>query len=116
MASIDRIQTGVTTFEVHRGRIMRVQIQASTQPSKERRTVCVLSLAGATALTDWGIAQPCFGNCTHSHHTRDLVERLVQAGSLRWIGRGKNIAAWIAGREWRAKPSGYPAVKVMQLV
>lgn len=118
MAILEREQRGQEEIVRIQGRVMKVKHEPKPgeKPPRELRMICVLSGAGARALTELGIAQPCFGNCYHSHHTRALVERLVRDGLLRWLGKGKNVAAYTGNREWKAMPSGALEVKVLQLV
>lgn len=50
------------------------------------------------------------------HQTREAVEGLVRDGILKWVGAGKNVAAYSYGRTWKGVPSGPNRMKVMQLV
>lgn len=115
MATVERELHGADVIVRYRGRVMKVH-QKDAQPSKEQRRICVLTIAASYALEHWNIAQPCFGECSHTHYTRDLVNSLVRDGALRWVGTGKNIAAWTAGRKWKGVPSGPARMRVMQLV
>jgi len=105
-----------------RGRVMRSQVidhsrRRSLEASKERRRVCVLSARGGNELEHWGMAQPCFGpGCFHTHQTREAIADLVAKGIMKWVGVGKNVAAYTYGRTWKAMPSGPQREKVMQLV
>lgn len=120
MAKIEiELRSGaVRTFV--RGRVMRSHERGGAkqypQPaSKERRRVCVLSARGARELEHWGMAQPCYGNgCHHHHQTREEVEKLVREGVMRWVGIGKNVAAYSFARTWQGRTSA--GMKTMQLV
>lgn len=131
MAHIERVQTGVRVETHIRGRVFRfaprdkgkAKRSASgdrtvTVRSKERRRVCVLSSHSGRMLEHWGEAQQCFGpKCTHTHQTREHVDRLVAEGVLRYVpGSSNNVAAYSFGREWKGVPSGTERMKVMQLV
>jgi hypothetical protein len=114
MAQIQTTQTGERIETVTRGRVFRYA--PSAPKSKERRRVCVLSSFAGAMLERWGIDQPCHGpRCTHGHQTRDAVETLVKDGVLRYVGIGRNVAAYSYGRTWKGVVSG-GLEKVMQLV
>ncbi len=124
MAELQHIKTGAggnAKVETRiRGRVFRYapQLPKGQRPaSKERRRVCVLTARGGRDLDVWGQGQPCHGpKCHHTHHTREAVEGMVRAGTLRWVGTGRNVAAYSYGRTWKAVPSGPQRVKTMQLV
>jgi len=77
--------------------------------------VCVLSHHHGRLLEFWGQAQACSGpQCQHIHYTRETVDGLVRDGTMRWIGRERNIATYTYGRTWETRLSeGY---EVKQLV
>lgn len=113
MAEINVLITSGRVVTHIRGRIMQKPVVAS----KERRRICVLTARGGNELEMWAINQPCFGpGCFHTHQTRDAVSALVNDGILKWVGTGRNMAAYSFGRTWKAMPSGPAREKVMQLV
>ena len=118
MAQIESVTTSGKIVTVVRGRVMRVQSDRHDAPrSKERRRVCVLSARGARELEFYNATQPCFGRgCFHTHQTREAVADMVAKGIMKWVGIGKNVAAYSYGRTWKAMPSGPQRVKTMQLV
>ena len=122
MAHIEHVQTGVRVKTHIRGRVFRFAPKAKrtvTIPrSRERRRVCVMSTHDGRMLEHWSEGQPCFGpRCTHTHQTREQVDRLVAEGILRYVpGSSNNVAAYSFGREWKGVPSGTERMKVMQLV
>lgn len=115
MATLERESNGGLEIVRYRGRLLKQPRDKDGKPSKELRRICVLSEAASYALEHWGITQPCYGECSHLHYTRAAVEELVRENVMRWIGQGKNIAAWTGGREWKPKPSGAERVMVLQL-
>jgi hypothetical protein len=124
LAHFETIQTG-NRVETHiRGRVFRYapkQPKGLQRPpaSKELRRVCVLDGHHGAMLERWGVDQPCHGpRCTHRHHTRAEVEKLVRDGILKYVaGSQRNVAVYVYGRIWKGVPSGGPqGAKVMQLV
>ncbi|MGA8730299.1 MAG: hypothetical protein WB608_16210 [Terracidiphilus sp.] len=126
MAHLETVQTGFTVVTHVRGREYRNRPGEPKHPqnllrrmnkTKQRRIVCVLSARGAEQLEAWGINQPCHGPlCSHGHHTRARITMLIESGELRWVGKGENVAAWVADLNWKGVPSGGTSVRVMQLV
>lgn len=122
MAQIESVTTSGKIVTMVRGRVMRSQVidhsrRRLPEVSKERRRVCVLSSRGGNELEHWGMTQPCFGpGCHHTHQTRESVADMVAKGIMKWVGIGKNVAAYSYGRTWKAMPSGRTREKVMQLV
>jgi hypothetical protein len=120
MAELHTIKTGDQVETRLRGRVFRYapQLPKGQRPkSKERRRVCVLDAAGARDLSVYGQGQPCHGpRCRHTHQTREVVEKLVRDGIMRWMGQGRNVAGYSYGRTWKGVGSGPQRVKVMQLV
>ena len=120
MAQIDTESTSGRVVARVRGRVFRSGSSpqgGQVSASKERRRVCVLSARGGRELEMWEIGQPCYGaGCRHTHQTREAVAQQVREGILRWVGAGKNVAAYSYGRKWVAMPSGPARAKVMQLV
>lgn len=124
MAHLETVQTGTRVITYVQGRVYRHQggvrkpqtLGVRIQPAaRQRRRVCLLSANDAYFLESYSISQPCHGDgCRHSHFTRDRIEFLVHRGDLRWVGKNQNVAAWVNGREWRAKMS--QGMNVMQLV
>jgi hypothetical protein len=124
LAHVQQIQTGLKVITHVHGRVYRQQpgqsrIQttaARIQPKAvQRRRVCLLSSRDARWLTEYQIAQPCFGpGCCHAHHTRREIERLVAAGILVWVGAGQNVATWPDDYRWISRRSG--GFSVLQLV
>lgn len=116
MAHVEVVQTGFRVVTHVKGRVYRQQPSAQRkQPeqslnsrirgaAKQRRRVCLLSTRDANWLEEYGISQPCFGpGCTHAHHTRREIERMVAKGMLRWVGdaRAQNVAAYVDPRHWK---------------
>jgi hypothetical protein len=100
-----------------RGREFRFAKKTKGQKisTKERRRVCVLDATAGRQLEHWNKSQPCYGpGCQHTHQTREEVMKMVRAGTLKWIGKGNNVAAYTEGREWRPKMS--EGFEVLQLV
>lgn len=96
------------THRKHQGAVGRLT-------SKEKRRICVMSTRDGHALEMWNQNQPCFGpTCRHTHQTRGEVARMVAAGTMRWVGDGKNVAAFSETRVFVPKSSG--GVACMQLV
>jgi len=117
MAQIESVTTSGKIVTKVRGRVMRSQDSDRRFLSRERRRVCVLSARGGNELEHWGMAQPCYGpGCFHTHQTREAVADMVSKGIMKWVGIGKNVAAYSYGRTWKAMPSGPLREKVMQLV
>jgi hypothetical protein len=105
--------------ETHvRGRVFRKTHNKSTsgrQASKEKRRVCVLSSCDGLALEVWNQNQACYGpSCRHLHYTREAVVELIKAGTMRWVGDGKNVAAFEQTKALMPKVSG--GMACMQLV
>jgi hypothetical protein len=128
MAHIEQVHTGFKVVTHVRGRVYRDQGSERVRPSQtlkdrikplavKRRTVCVLSAQSAAQLQEFNINQPCHGpECTHAHHTRNRIRRLIESGDLRWVGNGENVAAWVSDPNWRGVKSGEGGrVKVMQI-
>lgn len=106
-------------IETHiRGRVFRKSHKKSTagrQSSKEKRRICVMNARDGAGLEHWNQNQACFGpTCQHSHYTRDAVVSLIATGTMRWIGDGKNVAAFTQTRVFIPKSSG--GMACMQLV
>jgi hypothetical protein len=106
-------------IETHtRGRVFRKIHNKSTsgrQASKEKRRICVLSSRDGHALEVWNQNQACFGSsCRHLHYTREAVVNLIKAGTMRWVGDGKNVAAFSATKALMPKASG--GMACMQLI
>ena len=117
MAQITKIQAADRTVTQVRGRVMRKfeKVRGERPASKERRRVCVLSVGSAYMLEQYEIGEPCYGaGCRHVHLTREAVEAQIAAGTLRWVGRERNVAAHMDVRCWKPVMSG--GMKVMQLV
>lgn len=99
-----------------RGRVLRNGVQDRSR-SSEKRKVCLLSDRGGKELEMWGIGQPCFGaKCCHTHITRIAANRMYKEGIIRFVGQGRNVAAYAYARTWKGVPSGPERMKVMQLV
>lgn len=102
-----------------RGRVFRFEPRKKAQNlmsarPKEKRRVCLLSAHDAENLEQWSINQPCFGSgCRHLHLTREAIAEMERAGVIRWIGGGKNVAAYSDGKTWRPKVSA--GMTVLQL-
>ena len=138
MAHLETIRTGFRVETRVRGRVYRsggdvgrrrVRVERKTV---QRRLVCLLSSKAAWLLEEFSISQPCHGpECNHAHHTRAKIQALVQAGELRWVGKGQNVAAWAVGvkaekgatvggdsggiREWRGmKSQGYSTMQLVE--
>lgn len=115
MAHVETVTTGFRVITHVRGRVYRHDGQKRKQPeqslnsrirgaAKQRRRVCLLSTRDAGWLEEYAISQPCFGpGCTHAHHTRKEIERMVKLGMLRWVGDAKaqNVAAFVDPRHWK---------------
>lgn len=102
-----------------RGRVFRFEPRKKAQHlmsarPKERRRVCLLSAQDANNLEQWGINQPCYGRgCRHLHLTRSAVAEMERSGVIRWVGAGKNVAAYTDGKTWR--PAMSAGMTVLQL-
>lgn len=103
-----------------RGRVFRFEPRKNRQSlvsarPREKRRVCLLSAHDAANLEQWGINQPCFGRgCRHIHMTRDAISEMERAGVIRWVGAGKNVAAYADGKTWQPRMSA--GMTVLQLV
>ena len=118
IAHLETEQTSGQLVTYTRGRSFRFASRprhvAARVASKERRRICILSARSGDNLRDYGISEPCHGpSCHHAHYTREAATGLVTSGVLRWIGAGKNVAAYTQGREWVKARSG--PVFTMQL-
>ena len=128
MAHFETVKTGDKIETRIRGRSFRFAPQRAKAKglerppaSRERRRVCVLDSHNGRMLECWGVDQPCFGpRCTHRHHTRDEVDKLVKDGILKYVaGSQRNVAVYTYARTWKGMPSGPGgklAFKCMQLV
>ena len=122
LAHIQSVQTGLTVITHIQGRVYRQQRKrehstaSRIQPKAvQRRRVCLLSARDARWLEEYGVNQPCFGpGCTHAHHTRKEIERMVKAGTLRWVGDNSNVATYPEDRRWISRRS--QGFATMQLV
>jgi hypothetical protein len=108
MAHLETVHTGMRVITHVKGRVYRhEQGRASAArphqslkdrariSAAKRRRVCLLNAREAEWLEDYAISQPCFGpHCHHQHFTRSMIEPLVKAGDLRWVGDSMNVAAW----------------------
>jgi hypothetical protein len=119
MAKIDVMMTSGRAETYVRGRVMRSQAVEARQKqrSKERRRVCLLSVRGGRELEMWNQNQPCYGaGCTHTHITRDAALSMERDGIIRFLGKGRNVAAYTFGRKWVGAQSGYGGPRTMQLL
>ncbi len=122
MAHIEQHQRGFTVVSHVQGRIYRQKPEQSTaartqRTAVQRRKVCLLSARDARWLEEYGTAQPCFGaGCTHAHHTRKEIERMVAKGMLRWVGGSTNVATWPEDTRWISRRSnGFASMQLVDV-
>lgn len=81
--------------------------------------VCVLNEEEARLLITGGIAYKCRSR-RHQHAAKTIVDALVAAGELVYVGKHKNLATFRDARSWRKKylrnKRGEVVVCTMQLV
>jgi hypothetical protein len=79
------------------------------------KRVCLLTEAEAELMECRGLNFPCHNaGRPHRHYTRASVERLVDKGEARWVGKGKNVATPVRPKTWQPLMSG--DMNVMQMV
>ena len=126
MAHLQQVQTGLRVITHFQGRVYRQQpgqrrehstVARIRKAAVQRRRVCLLSARDSRWLEEYGVAQPCFGpGCTHAHHTRKEIERMVKAGMLRWVGDSRNVATWPEDTRWISRRSqGYATMQLVDV-